>query len=110
MATINYSELVREMLKIAKVSFSSKWKEAEPYAKREFKSFSDNIKLIAKLKAQGKINEEQARLYLEIQKSSMRVVLLTIEGLGIIAVETAINGAINAIKKTVNRAIGWVIL
>jgi hypothetical protein len=59
---------------------------------------------------QGKITEEQAKLYVEIQKSSTRVVLLIIEGLGILANESAINTAIDIVKSTVNTAIGWAIL
>ena len=58
----------------------------------------------------GKITEEQARLYIDIQKNSMRIVLLTIEGLGILAVEAAINAAIDVIRSTVNTALGWRIL
>ncbi|MBL7790312.1 MAG: hypothetical protein JNL75_10830 [Chitinophagales bacterium] len=107
---INYSQLTKDMLEAAKGVLTTQWKEVKPFAEKEMKSFAENIKLIAKLKAEGKITEEQALLYLDIQKSTMRVVLLTIEGLGILAVENAINEAINAIKSTVNKAIGWEIL
>lgn len=107
---INYSQLTKDMLEAAKGVLTTQWKEVKPFAEKEMKSFAENIKLIAKLKAEGKITEEQALLYLDIQKSTMRVVLLTIEGLGILAVENAINEDINAIKSTVNKAIGWEIL
>ena len=66
--------------------------------------------MISQLKLEGKINEEQAKLYIEIQKSSVRIVLLTIEGLGILAVEAAINAALDIVKTTVNKTIGWSIL
>lgn len=107
---IDYAQLVKNMLEATKGLLNSHWKEVKPFAEKEIKSFVENIKLIAKLKAEGKITEEQALLCLDIQKSTMRVVLLTIEGLGILMVENAINGAINAVRSTVNKAIGWRIL
>lgn len=110
MATINIEELVGQMLQAAQGVLKNHWDEARPYAEKEFKAFGDNIKLIAELKVKGKITEEQAKMYVEIQKSSIRVVLLTIEGLGILAVESAINAAIDIVRSTVNTAIGWNIL
>lgn len=98
------------MANAAKGQLLNHWKEAKPYAEKEIQSFAGNIQLIAELKLEGKITEEQARLYLDIQKSSMRIVLLTIEGLGILAVEAAINAAIDVVRTTVNTAIGWTIL
>ena len=110
MATINFSKLIKDMLEAAKGQLSGHWGEAKPYAEKEIKSFAENIKLIIKLKAAGKINEEQAKLYMDIQRSSMRIVLLTIQGLGILAVEAAINAAIDVVRSTVNTALGWAIL
>jgi hypothetical protein len=110
MPNIDYSELVKKMLDAAKGVLSEHWNEARPYAEKEFSSLAANVKLIASLKAEDKITEEQARLYMDIQKSSIRVVLLTIQGLGILAVESAINAALDIIRSTVNTAIGWNIL
>ena len=110
MANIDFSKLVQDMLTAAKGKLTSHWKEVKPYAEKEVNSFAENIKLIAELKIKGKITEEQAKLYIDIQKSSMRIVLLTIEGLGILAVESAINAAIDVIRSTVNTALGWRIL
>ena len=110
MATIDFSKLITDMLGAAKGQLSNHWKEAKPFAEKEINSFAENIKLIAKLKLTGEITEEQAKLYIDIQKSSMRIVLLTIQGLGILAVEAAINAAIDVVRSTVNTALGWAIL
>lgn len=110
MAELDFGKLVKDMTGAIKGPLIDHWKEAKPYAEKEAKSFAENIKLIAKLKLTGKINEEQAKLYIDIQKNSMRIVLLTIQGLGILAVEAAINAAIDIIKGTVNTALGWSIL
>jgi hypothetical protein len=110
MPSIDFPQLLKSMSTAAEGVLKAHWKETKPYAEKEFKSFTENLKLIAKLKLQGKINKEQAKAYIEIQKSSMKIVLLTIEGLGILAVEAAINAVINVIRTTVNNAIGWAIL
>lgn len=110
MTSIHFPELIQDMLQAAKTSLTSHWKEAAPYAEKEMHAFAENIKLIAKLKLEGKISFEQARLHVDIQKNAMRIVLLTIEGLGILAVEAAINAAIDAARTTVNKAIGWTLL
>ena len=110
MAEINVQDILEQMLGAAKEILDNHWEEAKPFAEQQLKALAENLKLIGQLKLEGKITEEQAKYYLEIQKSSVRIVLLTIEGLGILAVEAAINAALDIVKKTVNTAIGWTIL
>ena len=47
---------------------------------------------------------------MNIQKNAIQMVLLAIEGIGILAVENAINAAISVVQDTVNKALGWTIL
>jgi hypothetical protein len=110
METIDYSKLIQDMIAAAKEKLNNQWNNVKPYAEKEFKSYADNVKMIVQMKLDGTINEEQARLQMTIQKNSITIVLLTIEGLGIIAVEQAINAAISVVKDTINTAIGWTIL
>jgi hypothetical protein len=107
---INFSELVKNMANAAQGVLKSHWKDIKPFAEQQLKSFAQNIKLIGELKLKGKITEEKAKLHLAIQKESARTVLLTIEGIGIVAAENAINAAISVVKTTVNKAIGWSLL
>lgn len=104
---INIQEVFKLMTGAAKEVLKEHWKEIKPFAEQEFKSYARNIHLIGKLKLKGEISLEQSQYYLKIQRSSIRTVLLTIEGLGIIAVENAINAAINIVRDTVNKTIGW---
>jgi hypothetical protein len=110
MANIDFNALIQDMIKAVQGKLTKHWKEAKPYAEKEIRSFAENIRLIEQLKEKGKINETQAKLYVDIQKNSMRIVLLTIEGLGILAVEAAINAAIDVVRSSVNTALGWAIL
>ena len=103
-------EFVTDMARYAEGVLTEKWPEIEDYAEMECKSFAENIAMIERMKLSGKITEEKARLHLEIQKNSARMVLLTVEGLGILAVEQAINAALGVIRDTVNSALGWTLL
>ncbi|MBI2486321.1 MAG: hypothetical protein HYW01_05055 [Deltaproteobacteria bacterium] len=107
---IDVTKLAQDMLSAAKGVLTEKWPEIEDYAETEFKSIAENIAMIERMKLMGKITEEKARLHLEIQKNSARTVLLTVEGLGILAVEQAINAALGVIRDTVNSALGWTLL
>jgi hypothetical protein len=107
---LNYEQLVKDMLNAAKGVLSKHWKDIKPFAEQQIKSFAQNIQVIEDLKLRGEITEEQAKLHMNIQRNSLQIVLLTNEGLGILAVEAAINAAIDVVKNTVNTAIGWSIL
>jgi hypothetical protein len=110
MAEINVQQVLGQMLDAAKEVLGNHWEEAKPFAKQQLKALAENFNLIKELKDEGKISEEQAKYYLEIHKSSVRIVLLTIEGLGILAVEATINAVLDIVKTTVNTAIGWSLL
>jgi hypothetical protein len=80
------------------------------YAQEEAKKFAQSLAMIEALKVAGKIDKDEAALHLEIQKNATRTVFLTVKGLGILAVEEAINAALNAVKGAVNTALGFVLI
>ena len=110
METIDANELLEKMLKAVKKSLEDKWPQVRDLARSEFGKFARNIEDIKNMKKKRKITKEQAALQLDIQKNSIKTVLLTEEGLGLLAVEAAINAAMDAIRATVNKAIGWALL
>ena len=110
METIDANELLEKMLKAVKKSLEDKWPQVRDLARSEFGKFARNIEDIRIMRKKRKITKEQAALQLDIQKNSIKTVLLTEEGLGLLAVEAAINAAMDAIRATVNKAIGWALL
>ncbi len=108
--SLDTSALVKDMLSAAKDNLGKFWKQAKPFAENETLNMANKLLLIEKLKLEGKITKEEALLHIEIQKSAFRTVLLSIKGLGLIAVEGTINAALGAIAKVVNKAIGWGVL
>jgi hypothetical protein len=89
---------------------SDKWPEVKDYAETEAKKFAENFVMIERLKLTSEITEEQAKLHHEIQRNASRTVLLAIEGLGILAVEQAINAAMAVLRETVNGALDFALL
>lgn len=110
LSDIDIHRLIKDMADAAKKVLKSQWKELKPFAEQQLKNLAENIKLIAVLKAKGKIDEEKAKLHLAIQKESARTVFLTIEGIGILTAENAINAALKVIQTTVNKSIGWALI
>lgn len=110
MSKIDFSSILNEMIGAAKNSLADKWPEVEELGTSSFRSLAQGLADIEIMRLNGKITEEQARLLLDMNKSTLRIVLLSIEGIGLAAVEETINAALNAVKKTVNTAVGFVLL
>ncbi len=108
--SLNASELATNMLNAAKDVLSQKWPEIKDYAEAETKKLAEALVMIEKLKLAGSITKEEAKLHLDIQKNATRAVLLTIEGLGILAVEQALNAAFAVVKEAVNTALGFTLV
>jgi hypothetical protein len=110
MTDIDLSDLVANMLSAAGDSLKDKWPESKDYAESEFKKIGETIIFISQEVLAGRMSEEKAKLHLEMQKKSSKMVLLTLEGLGLLAVEAAINAALKVVSDTVNSAIGFALL
>jgi hypothetical protein len=108
---IDVGGLVTTMLEAARGTVTKKqWTNMRDYAEESFRKIAGDIAFIEAQQIAGKMTAEQARLHLEIQKNAARTVLLTLEGMGLLAAEAAINAALAAIKKTVNTALGFVLI
>jgi hypothetical protein len=105
--SLNVSALGRDMLSAFMDVLKGKAPDIRRYAEAESKKMAQSIVMIEKLVVAGTINEEEPKLHLSIQKNAARTVFLTIEGLGIIAVQEAINAALDVVKDTVNKALGF---
>lgn len=107
---IDINELLKSMLSASKNVLKKEWKNISPIAELQLKNIIHNLEQIAVLKLEGKITEHQAKLHLTIQRESFKTILLSFEGIGIITAEKAINAALNAVRTTINKTIGWTII
>ena len=110
MAKLDAAQLGKDIVGSFTTTFKKKWPDIKDYGEAEAKKLAQSLVMIETLRAAGKINEEQAALYLEIQKNATRSVLLTLEGLGLLAVEAAINAALSVVKQAVNTGLGFVLI
>ncbi len=107
---LNLDQLLPQMLKAAEGVFAAKWPDVRNYAEGEFKKIGVDILNIEQMKLNGTITEEQAGLLLDIQKNASRAVLLSIEGIGLIMAQNAINAALGVVRDAVNTALGFTLL
>ena len=110
MATIDVNALGSQMLAAALPILKKDAADAESFAKTEFAKIAQTIVAVGEQVAAGQINQQQAQLLLDMQTSASRNVLLTIQGLGILAVEAAINAALGVAKGAVNTALGFTLI
>jgi hypothetical protein len=82
-------------------------KTAGGFARAEGEKIALAIKHIAEMVRDGEILPEEAPLYLDIQMQHSRAVLRTVEGIGLVAAEQAINGALDLLKGAVTTALGF---
>jgi hypothetical protein len=107
---LDVQSLATEMLGVAVPLLKKDAQDAESFAKVEFTKIAQTIASIGEQLAAAQINQQQAVLLLNMQKLASQNVLLTLQGLSLLAVEAAINAALGVVKTAVNTAIGFALL
>lgn len=108
--SLNYNELLQEMLSAAMPVLKKQWREAKPEMEGRFARLLKNIKEIEVLKLRGEISEEQATLHIRVQIKSIKTVIQSVKGLTLLTLESAINAAIDVVRGRINGTIGWPLL
>lgn len=104
------SELAETMANAAKQSLAADWPKAKKFAKPEFSRLAQSLVDIGELAASEEISALEAQSLLAIHRNTTKTVLLTVQGLGLLAVENAINAALGAVKDTINTAVGVAVI
>ncbi len=107
---LDVGTLASQMLGAALPILKKDAQDAESFAKTEFTKIAQTIVSIGEQVASGQINQQQAGLLLDMQTSASRNVLLTLQGLALLAVEEAINAALAVVKTAVNTAVGFALI
>lgn len=107
---LDVAGLAKAMLGAARAKLKKQWPVIKEYAAAEARKTAETVALIERLRLTGEISPKEARLLLEMQKNSAKAVLMTVEGLGLLAAESAINAAIGAVRTTVNKAVGFALI
>ena len=107
---LDVAELAKSMLQAARGRLKKHWPTIKAYVEAVAKKTAETLAMIEKLRMAGQISPAEARLLLEMQRNSAKAVLLTVEGLGLLVAEGAINAAVNAVRVPVNKALGFELL
>jgi len=87
---LDVATLLESMLAAAEGPLKAGWATAEPLAKTQFTNIAQQIVDIEAQLATGQITPAQAPLLLDMQKQAAQAALLTVEGIGLLAVQNAI--------------------
>jgi hypothetical protein len=110
MAGLDMKQLAAVMDAAALEVLRDKWPSVRTYAEGEFAKLAQTVLTIQKGVAGGEINQQQAALLMEMQKNAARAVMLSVEGMGLLAAEAAINAALGAVRAAVNAGLGFALL
>lgn len=106
---LNISKVVTDMLQAALPFRSKGGQKASSYAANEFQQYIVNLRHIQEMTEAKdpkiKITPEEAQFLSDQYKMSMQAVLLAIEGLGVIAVQQAINAAVDVLNKALETVV-----
>jgi len=100
------SDLAKNLIGAVRTSLGRDWKSARHLAEPELRRLSRSLADIGKLASNGQITLEEAQSLVRIHRNTTAMVLLAVRGLGLLAVENAINSAMDAVRQTVNTATG----
>jgi len=110
MAALDLDDLFNKMVGAAKSSLTAQWPAISALATSSLKTLAQNFVDVEAMLAAGTITQAQASLMIAMQKNSLQTVLLSEEGLGLIATQDAINAVIGVVKDSVNTALGFTLL
>jgi hypothetical protein len=105
--TFNFdtSKVVSDMLRASAGALSNGGKQATEYATHEYSQFISDIQQVQNMAEAGTISSDEAQALVDQHKLSMQAVLITIEGLGVIAVQNAINAAMAVLNSALQTAV-----
>jgi len=103
---LDIGKVVNDMLHESAMSLLNGGKKAGEFATHEYTQFIRDIDHVQTMAEAGTITDKEAQFLVDQHKLAMQNVLLAIEGLGIIAVQNAINAALKVLTDALQAAIG----
>lgn len=100
-------DLVTAMTKAAVGSLGTSAAEVAATAKSEFEKIAQTVQTISAKFATGDLTPAGATILFEMQKTSASSALLELEGMSELAVQNAINAALDIAKDGFNKIVGF---
>lgn len=102
----NPTDVAKAMLQAALPFLQKGGQKASEFASHEFQQYIINLQHVETLAEENKITVDEAQFLADQYKLSMKAVMLTIEGLGVIAIQQAVNAAIDVLNNAINVSVG----
>ncbi len=103
---LDMNKVVNDMLQASASSLIKGGEQASEYASHEYTQFIGDIEHVQTMAEEGTITAAEAQALVDQDKLSMQAVLLCIEGLGVIAVQNAINAALQVLNAAIASVLG----
>ena len=104
---INAEQILGEMVGAVKGVVGDRWPAIQTLAEDELEDLANVLARIEARKLAGTISDIEAKALLKIHKNTVENVLSSIEGMGLIMAEMAVNAAMGVIRDAVNAAVGF---
>ncbi|MGH7460980.1 MAG: hypothetical protein ACREMA_08120 [Longimicrobiales bacterium] len=105
--SINADKLGADLIDAATKSLGASFQSARAVAEPQLRALASLSATIAQQVVNGELSAAEAEALLKIHLNTTKVVLLAIEGLGLLAVEAAVNAVTGVIRDTANTAVGF---
>jgi hypothetical protein len=102
---LDFDKISKDMLAAAQGSLKDHAADIKTLAEGELKDFARRTVELAVKVSDGTISPEQAKLILKIRQNAVETVFLSIAGIGLLAVQEAMNSVIDVLKGAINSAI-----
>jgi hypothetical protein len=100
---IDLEQLTKDMVSSFSTTLQANWPDVRPIAEEKAQEL---VRAMLSAEEMG-LTDEEARIFLDAQRRSMRTGELLDKGIDLLAFESAINAALEAVKPIVNTAIGF---
>lgn len=107
---LDVEALAETMIDAASRQIAVLWPRLQPLAERELRLLAQSLADAADLLAAGAIDESRAHKHAFLHYLSARTVLVTLDGLSLRDGERAMDGAIRAVRETVNSVVKFALL
>ncbi len=103
---LDINKVVNDMVQASAGELLKGGKKASEYATHEYAGFISDIQHVQTMAEEGTITAAEAQALVDQHKLSMQAVLLAVEGLGLIAVQNAINAALAVLNQALSASLG----
>lgn len=108
--SIDVTAVADSMIDAARAEVADRWPQLQVFAETEFRRLAQSYADIAAQLAEGQLDEVRARQHAIVHQLTARQILKTVEGLGILTAEQALQAGVRAASKVVNGVVKFALL